>query len=143
MGPVTALCRHDLVGVHVVADVKDPLGRLRRLSDRLTVALEAFHLGHVAQVGAVHGGLLAHRGGVGDGFLHRRHANGLTVHAFSGRERRRPLDSIRRGRDPESDGMEGLRDIATVEAVYRSVRENRTVPIEPEWASVGGVGKAG
>lgn len=51
--------------------------------------------------------------------------------------------SIRRGRDPESDGMEGLRDIATVEAVYRSVRENRTVPIEPEWASVGGVGKAG
>ncbi len=38
-------------------------------------------------------------------------------------------ESIRSGRDPEPDGMEGLRDIATIEAIYRSVRENRTVPI--------------
>ena len=40
-------------------------------------------------------------------------------------------DAIRRRRDPEPDGMEGVRDIATVEAVYRSARENRTVSIEP------------
>ena len=26
--------------------------------------------------------------------------------------------------------MEGLRDMATVEAIYRSARENRTVPIQ-------------
>ena len=39
-------------------------------------------------------------------------------------------DSIRRRRDPEPDGMEGLRDIATVEAIYRSARENRTVSVE-------------
>ena len=40
-------------------------------------------------------------------------------------------DAIRRHRDPEPDGMEGVRDIATVEAIYRSARENRTVSIEP------------
>ena len=39
-------------------------------------------------------------------------------------------DCIRRRRDPEPDGMEGLRDIATVEAIYSSARENRTVSIE-------------
>lgn len=39
-------------------------------------------------------------------------------------------DSIRRRRDPEPGGMEGLRDIATVQAIYRSARENRTVSIE-------------
>lgn len=39
-------------------------------------------------------------------------------------------DSIRRGKDPEPDGLEGWRDIATVEAIYRSARENRTVAIE-------------
>ena len=38
-------------------------------------------------------------------------------------------ESIRRGRDPEPDGMEGLRDLATIEGIYRSARENRTVPI--------------
>jgi predicted dehydrogenase len=38
-------------------------------------------------------------------------------------------ESIRLGHDPEPDGMEGLRDIATIEAIYRSARENRTVPI--------------
>jgi predicted dehydrogenase len=40
-------------------------------------------------------------------------------------------DAIRRRHDPEPDGMEGVRDIATVEAIYRSARENRTVSIEP------------
>ena len=39
-------------------------------------------------------------------------------------------ESIRRGRDPEPDGMEGLRDLATIEAIYRSARENRTIPIQ-------------
>ena len=39
-------------------------------------------------------------------------------------------DSIRRRRDPEPDGMEGLRDIATIEAIYRSARENRTISVE-------------
>src|ERR1700751_363415 len=40
-------------------------------------------------------------------------------------------DSIRRRRDPEPDGMEGIRDIATVEAIYRSARRKRPVPVEP------------
>lgn len=39
-------------------------------------------------------------------------------------------DCIRRQRDPKSDGVEGLRDIATIEAIYRSVRENRTVAVD-------------
>jgi predicted dehydrogenase len=38
--------------------------------------------------------------------------------------------SIDQERDPEPDGMEGLRDIATIEAIYRSARENRTVSIQ-------------
>jgi predicted dehydrogenase len=38
-------------------------------------------------------------------------------------------DCLRRGRNPEPDGMEGLRDIATIQAIYRSAREQRTVPI--------------
>ncbi len=41
-------------------------------------------------------------------------------------------DCIRLGRDPEPDGMEGLRDIATVQAIYRSARENRTIAIDPD-----------
>jgi predicted dehydrogenase len=45
----------------------------------------------------------------------------LELDAFAG--------AIRRGRDPEPDGMEGLRDIAAVEAIYRSARENRTVAV--------------
>jgi glucose-fructose oxidoreductase len=40
-------------------------------------------------------------------------------------------DCIRLGRDPEPDGMDGLRDIATVQAIYRSARENRTIAIDP------------
>jgi predicted dehydrogenase len=39
-------------------------------------------------------------------------------------------ESIHKGRDPEPDGMEGLRDMATIEAIYRSAQENRTVPIQ-------------
>lgn len=38
-------------------------------------------------------------------------------------------DCIRRGRNPEPDGMEGWRDIAAIQAIYRSALENRTVPI--------------
>jgi predicted dehydrogenase len=38
--------------------------------------------------------------------------------------------SIHEGRDPEPDGMEGLQDLATIEAIYRSSQENRTVPIQ-------------
>ena len=36
---------------------------------------------------------------------------------------------IERGLDPEADGLEGLLDIATIEAIYQSARENRTVKI--------------
>lgn len=50
---------------------------------------------------------------------------------------------VRRKRDPEPDGMEGLRDIATVQAIYRSAREGRTVPIEQKPKSMSEVGKAG
>ena len=39
-------------------------------------------------------------------------------------------ESIHRRLDPEPDGMEGLRDLATIEAIYRSARENRTIPIQ-------------
>jgi predicted dehydrogenase len=38
-------------------------------------------------------------------------------------------DAVRRGRDPEPDGLEGLRDVAVMEAIYRSARENRPVTI--------------
>jgi predicted dehydrogenase len=38
-------------------------------------------------------------------------------------------DCIRRSHDPEPDGTEGLLDIATIQAIYRSARENRIVPI--------------
>lgn len=39
-------------------------------------------------------------------------------------------DCIRCRRNPEPDGLEGLLDIATIQAVYRSARENRTVRVE-------------
>jgi predicted dehydrogenase len=39
-------------------------------------------------------------------------------------------ESIHRGRDSEPDGMEGLRDMATIEAIYRSEQEKRTVMIQ-------------
>jgi predicted dehydrogenase len=38
-------------------------------------------------------------------------------------------DSIRRGRDPEPDGREGLRDVVTMQAIYQAAREGRWVPI--------------
>jgi predicted dehydrogenase len=38
-------------------------------------------------------------------------------------------DSIRRKRDPEPNGTEGLRDMVIMQAIYRSARENRPVPI--------------
>ena len=41
-------------------------------------------------------------------------------------------DCIHHGQRPEPDGMEGLRDIAVVQAIYRSAGENRTVAIEAE-----------
>lgn len=37
--------------------------------------------------------------------------------------------AIRRKRDPEPDGQEGLRDVAVMQAIYRSAREGRPVPI--------------
>jgi len=39
-------------------------------------------------------------------------------------------DCIRRQRDPKADGMEGLLDIATIQAIYRSASENRPVAID-------------
>jgi predicted dehydrogenase len=38
-------------------------------------------------------------------------------------------DCIRRKRDPEPSGNEGLRDVAVMQAVYRAARENRSVPV--------------
>jgi len=38
-------------------------------------------------------------------------------------------DCILRQRDPKPDGMEGLRDIATIQAIYQSAREKCTVRI--------------
>ena len=38
-------------------------------------------------------------------------------------------DAIRRGRDPEPDGYEGLRDVVAIQAIYRAAREGRPVPI--------------
>jgi predicted dehydrogenase len=44
-------------------------------------------------------------------------------------------DCIREGREPEPNGAEGLQDMATVEAIYRSAAENRTIRIEPQAVS--------
>jgi|SRR5579875_1203730 len=38
-------------------------------------------------------------------------------------------DSFRRGRDPEPDGIQGLRDVAIMQAIYQAAREGRWVPI--------------
>lgn len=43
-------------------------------------------------------------------------------------------DSIRRQRDPEPDGNEGLRDVVVMQAIYRSARENRPVPVNVAYA---------
>lgn len=37
--------------------------------------------------------------------------------------------AIRRQRDPEPNGQEGLRDVAVMQAIYRSAREGRPAPI--------------
>jgi glucose-fructose oxidoreductase len=39
-------------------------------------------------------------------------------------------DCIRRHREPNPSGIEGLRDIATIAAIYQSARENRTVTVK-------------
>jgi predicted dehydrogenase len=39
-------------------------------------------------------------------------------------------DGIRRGRDPEPDGWEGLCDVLTMQAIYQASREGRWVPID-------------
>ncbi len=38
-------------------------------------------------------------------------------------------DCIRRGRDPEPNGWEGLRDVAVMQAIYRAARRGKWVPI--------------
>jgi predicted dehydrogenase len=38
-------------------------------------------------------------------------------------------DCIRRRRDPEPSGLEGLRDMIVMQAIYRAARENRSVPV--------------
>lgn len=38
-------------------------------------------------------------------------------------------DGIRRGRDPEPDGREGLRDVIVMEAIHKAARKGRWVPI--------------
>ncbi len=38
-------------------------------------------------------------------------------------------DAIRRGRDPEPDGREGLRDVVVMQAIYQAAREGRWAPI--------------
>ena len=37
--------------------------------------------------------------------------------------------AIRRGRDPEPDGTEGMKDVAIMQAIYRASQESRPVPI--------------
>jgi len=39
-------------------------------------------------------------------------------------------DSIRRGRDPEPDGREGMRDVVAMNAIYQAARKGRWVPIK-------------
>ncbi len=38
-------------------------------------------------------------------------------------------DCVRRRREPEPSGLQGLRDVAVMQAIYRSARENRPVPV--------------
>lgn len=39
-------------------------------------------------------------------------------------------ESIWRGRDPEPDGQEGMRDVIVMQAIYQAAREGRWVPID-------------
>ncbi len=45
--------------------------------------------------------------------------------------------SIRSGLDPEPNGVEGLRDLVIMQAIYRAARENRPVPINIPYALPG------
>ncbi len=38
-------------------------------------------------------------------------------------------DSARRRRDPEPNGVEGMKDVAVMDAIYQSAREGRTLPV--------------
>lgn len=38
-------------------------------------------------------------------------------------------ESIHRKREPEANGVRGMRDVVVIEAIYQSARESRTVPI--------------
>ena len=38
-------------------------------------------------------------------------------------------DAVRRRREPEPNGVQGMRDMAVMEAIYQSAREGRTVPV--------------
>jgi len=38
-------------------------------------------------------------------------------------------ESIRRNHEPEPNGVQGMRDVAVMEAIYQSAREGRAVPI--------------
>jgi predicted dehydrogenase len=38
-------------------------------------------------------------------------------------------DCIIQGHDPEPDGVQGLRDVAVMQAIYRAARKHRTVPV--------------
>jgi predicted dehydrogenase len=40
-------------------------------------------------------------------------------------------DCIRRNREPQPNGLAGLRDVAVMQAIYQSAREERTIRIEP------------
>jgi predicted dehydrogenase len=46
-------------------------------------------------------------------------------------------DCIRHSREPEPSGTEGLRDVAVMQAIYRSARKNRPVPINVPFAAPG------
>ena len=39
-------------------------------------------------------------------------------------------DCVSRGVDPEPDGVQGMRDVAVMQAIYRAAREHREVPVE-------------
>lgn len=38
-------------------------------------------------------------------------------------------DCILKGRDPEPDGVQGMRDVAVMQAIYQAARERRAVPV--------------
>jgi predicted dehydrogenase len=40
-------------------------------------------------------------------------------------------ECVRRNREPEPNGAQGLRDVAIMQAIYQAAREARPVPIPP------------